>query len=90
MSDQTAIAITIDWKTQTVVFTEQAINGIITVNPPSVTVPLALIMRLAAEMIQQSLPPQLRQMQFAAPVVQEPENTRGGRSLAFDAKIGPH
>lgn len=85
---QVAITTTIDWKAQMVVFREQAVNGIVAVNPPTITVPVALIMRIATEMIQQSLPPQLRQMQFAAPMLEQPENTRGGKSLAFP-KLGP-
>jgi hypothetical protein len=87
---EVAVGTSIDWRAQMVTFQEQAVNGIVTINAPTITVPLIRLMRIAAEAMLQSMPPQIRAMQFPAPVIEPPENTRGGRSLAFDANLGPH
>lgn len=86
---QVAIGIQIDWKAQQVTFSEQEVNGIVTINPPSITVPLILLMRVAAEVMFQSMPPQVRAMQFTPPEPKEPDKKRD-IALAFDSKLGPH
>lgn len=86
MSDiSVAIDMNIDWQSGMVTFTEQALGGLVTINPPTVTVPLLFIMRIASEAIYQSLPPQIQQFNFTPP---KPPNTRGGKSIAFDATVG--
>jgi hypothetical protein len=82
-----ALATRVDWENSIVTFSHPAENGIQLVNPPTVHIPLQLIMRIASEAIHQALPPQLQNMNLTpAPAVEAPTD-RGGRSLAFDANV---
>lgn len=64
---QIAIKVSVDWTNGVVTFSEIGMNGLAIVNPPTINVPVILVMRIAAEAIQRSLPPQYQQLNVTGP-----------------------